>query len=157
MWKKKETKTGKITFHKYLGGRGKLSDPLLDHLRRYLSSSVKRAKHYPSENAIQMLKQYILATLSHITSTDENPDHALCPVGEKSWCFFQQDIAHDRQTRPHKNMKVKLSVPDDVKRHIKEIYESLTTEELLKRCLKGWTQNLNESFNAKIWKKCPKI
>jgi len=38
------------------------------------------------------------------------------------------------------------------------IYEELSREELLHRCLGGFTQNANESFNAMVWalqNRCP--
>lgn len=36
------------------------------------------------------------------------------------------------------------------------VYEALSKEELLQRCLGGYTQNNNESYNQKIWKIAPK-
>ena len=35
-------------------------------------------------------------------------------------------------------------------------YEDLASDKLLKNCLHGQTQNVNESFNKCIWKKVPK-
>ena len=32
----------------------------------------------------------------------------------------------------------------------------LSNDDLLKKCLRGKTQNTNESINGVIWKKCPK-
>ena len=39
---------------------------------------------------------------------------------------------------------------------VKEIYQSLCTRELLKKCEGHFTQNANEAFNNKITKICPK-
>ena len=36
------------------------------------------------------------------------------------------------------------------------LYTRLSDEALLKKCIGGFTQNQNESFNATIWKRCPK-
>ncbi|XP_018340657.1 PREDICTED: uncharacterized protein LOC108747588 [Trachymyrmex septentrionalis] len=36
------------------------------------------------------------------------------------------------------------------------IYENLSREDLLERCLGGHTQNANESFNSTIWRLTPK-
>ena len=36
------------------------------------------------------------------------------------------------------------------------LYTRLSVEALLKRRVAGLTQNQNESFNATIWKRCPK-
>ena len=40
--------------------------------------------------------------------------------------------------------------------HIKPIYEVLSKDELLEKCVHGKTQNQNESFNALIWERLPK-
>lgn len=40
---------------------------------------------------------------------------------------------------------------------MKPIYEDLSKDELLERCVGGFTQNNNESFNQLIWKITPKI
>ena len=36
------------------------------------------------------------------------------------------------------------------------LYTRLSHPDLLRRCVLGLTQNQNESFNATIWKRCPK-
>ena len=36
------------------------------------------------------------------------------------------------------------------------VFTRLSEHDLLVRCLNGFTQNQNESFNALIWKRCPK-
>lgn len=39
---------------------------------------------------------------------------------------------------------------------MKPIYEDLSNDELLSRCLGGYTQNSNESYNAIVWSIAPK-
>ena len=39
---------------------------------------------------------------------------------------------------------------------LRPVFEDLSKEELLKRCLHGKTENFNESFNNIVWLKCPK-
>ena len=39
---------------------------------------------------------------------------------------------------------------------VKTVYERLTTDALLTRCLRGMTQNANESLHSQIWQRCPK-
>ena len=41
--------------------------------------------------------------------------------------------------------------------YIKSVYKDLGNPNLLKRCLKGATQNPNESLHSKVWNKCQKI
>lgn len=47
-------------------------------------------------------------------------------------------------------------LPEEVFVAIKPIYEELSRDELLNRCLGGYTQNSNESFNATVWNLAPK-
>jgi len=44
----------------------------------------------------------------------------------------------------------------DVIKHVKPIFASLSSEELLADCLHGRTQNQNESFNGTVWDLLPK-
>lgn len=48
------------------------------------------------------------------------------------------------------------SLPFDVLQAIKPIYEDLSKKELLERCVGGFTQNNNESYNQTVWKMSPK-
>lgn len=47
-------------------------------------------------------------------------------------------------------------MPNEVFEGIKPIYKELSSNELLTRCLGGFTQNSNESFNAMVWSMAPK-
>jgi len=44
----------------------------------------------------------------------------------------------------------------DLQKHLYPIYEDLSKEDLLERCLGGHTQNANESFNSTVWRLAPK-
>jgi len=48
-------------------------------------------------------------------------------------------------------------LPKTVLDLIKPIYEDLSNDKLLERCVGGYTQNSNESFNQLIWKIAPKM
>ncbi|KYN06620.1 hypothetical protein ALC62_02423 [Cyphomyrmex costatus] len=50
----------------------------------------------------------------------------------------------------------KSHLPELVFKAIKPIYEELSRDDLLNRCLGGFTQNNNESFNATVWAIAPK-
>ena len=45
---------------------------------------------------------------------------------------------------------------DEVFKAVKPIYEELSSDDLLSRCLGGYTQNNNESFNSVLWSIAPK-
>jgi hypothetical protein len=48
-------------------------------------------------------------------------------------------------------------LPDNIIALIKPIYARLSTDDLFKKCLDCKTQNQNESINAMIWNKLPKV
>ena len=48
-------------------------------------------------------------------------------------------------------------LPEDVLSAIKPIYQDLSSDALLKRCVGGFTQNTNKSYNQIIWKLSPKV
>ena len=47
-------------------------------------------------------------------------------------------------------------IDENIEKHIRPIYEDLSNDELMERCLGGHTQNPNESFNATVWRMTPK-
>ena len=44
----------------------------------------------------------------------------------------------------------------DVIKHVKPVFEELSDDKLLRKCLHGKTQNQNESYNSTIWHRIPK-
>lgn len=99
------------------------------------------------------MRRDIMATYYHVCSTEEKPQHQYCPTGEESWCFYQKAKAAD----PHiKKVEHPEAINEKVAQHILPIYKDLSDDNLLIRCLGGHTQNVNESFNATIWRLAPK-
>ncbi|XP_043270679.1 uncharacterized protein [Venturia canescens] len=100
------------------------------------------------------MKDAIWATYYHYSSTDKNPQHGNCPKGPNSWCAWQRASA----TNTLSSFKHDYTpIPDDVLTAMKPIYEDLSKDELLERCVGGFTQNNNESLDQLIWKITPKI
>ncbi|GFR76302.1 hypothetical protein ElyMa_000478500 [Elysia marginata] len=135
-----------------LGGRGhgRLTQNAIRKLSIYYSRAVR------SHRCVKKMRQAVFASLYHCCSTDKNPQHQFCPIGEKSWCFFNSAVAKDETPGPHKKLvhtplKSKLLMP-----YLKPMYERLADENLLHQCLRGATQNANESLHNVIWSKCPK-
>lgn len=91
------------------------------------------------------------ATYFHKLSTNDNPQHGLCPKGPESWCKFNKAQALNQTYNPES------SLTSDVLLSIKKIYQDLSQPDLLKKCLHGRTQNPNESFNNVVWSKIPKL
>lgn len=73
--------------------------------------------------------------------------------GADSWCTFQKACAKGKL----KEYRHKPALPQDVRDAILPVYEALSKDDLLTRCLGGFNQNSNESVNSVIWKIAPKI
>jgi len=142
--------------NKGLGGKGKLTGKMIDKLTIYYGLAIRR-----NPDSIEKMYNDIWATYFHYASTDKHPQHEKCPVGNDSWCEWQKALAALPETSSRKNnipgfVQSYKSLPEDVLQAIKPIYEDLSKEELLQRCLGGFTQNNNESYNQLIWKISPK-
>ena len=85
-----------------------------------------------------------------IKASNETLDvqHQYCPKGSKSWCKYQLDVANGTSVYTQDNC-----LPPIFRKELKLLF---TSDELLKRCLKGVTQKQNEALNPILWKKCPK-
>ena len=61
-----------------------------------------------------------------------------------------------RQVKPAEPEAHPPPLHPDVQKEILPIYEDLSRDDLLERCLGGHTQNANESFNSTVWRLAPK-
>ncbi|XP_058810387.1 uncharacterized protein LOC131675426 [Phymastichus coffea] len=99
------------------------------------------------------MKNAIMATLDHYCSTDELPRHDHCPEGADSWCEWRKAEAANKLADFQHSPRV---IDEEVEKHIRPVYENLSNDDLLTRCLGGHTQNANESFNSTVWRMTPK-
>jgi hypothetical protein len=97
---------------------------------------------------VEELRKKIFMSFYHAASSDEVPNHDDCPTGVESWCFWQRAMAL-KQTPPSHTGKSSCFLSEVVlAEKVKPIYERLTSDSLLERCLSGMTQNANESIHA---------
>ena len=132
---------------KSIGGKGRLTDKLIDSLQVYYGKAIRSNLH-----SIEEMEKAIMAIWHHICSTDDSPQHHLCPKGTDSWCGFQRDVANKTNLYQHDH-----PLPVAVAEKIKDVFHALSEESLLSACLHGGTQNQNESFNGLIWQRAPKV
>lgn len=142
---KKNFKGKKLSDNKGIGGTGRLTDDKIDQLQRYYGLAIRK-----NLTSVDDMKNAIWATYFHTLSTDDKPQHHLCPKGKDSWCGFNKAV-EEQTTYKHTN-----SLAEPIMLAIKPIYEDLTDVGLLRRCLHGKTQNPNESFNSCIWQRVKK-
>ena len=98
------------------------------------------------------MKSAIHASFFHCISSKKRNLHHHCPDGPDSWCAYKRDKANKTDL-----YKPGPGLPDNIIALIKPIYARLSTDDLLKKCLDCKTQNQNESLNAMIWNKLPKV
>ena len=136
----------KVRKEKKLGGKGKLTDKMIDRLQNYYGVAVRSHK-----GDLEGMKSAILAGMFHCASSEGKEYHNYCPDGPNSWCKFKSD-----KTKGTKLYKAGAGLSLSIIKEIKPIFSRLSSDELLGRCLHGKTQIQNESFNGMIWERCPK-
>ncbi|KAK8375218.1 hypothetical protein O3P69_007862 [Scylla paramamosain] len=141
------TKTGSKIRRSLLGGRNKLTDTAIDKMQSFFG---KHIRDNVGADYITM-KKAVMSSFHHIFSTDEKPRHGLCEEGINSWCFFQKALAEgkNREEIKHKKSLV-VNLDQEAQNKIRQVYDALTTKDILERCVRGLTQNANESFHSKI-------
>jgi len=129
------------------GGKEKLTDVFIKKLTKNYGLAIRR-----NPNSKDDMKKAIMATYYHMISTNEQPQHQYCPLGADSWCAYR--VAEASNETLSYNHRPPLH--QDVQKKILPIYEDLSRDDLLTRCLGGYTHNANESFNATVWRLAPK-
>lgn len=144
--KKKQYGKTKLSDGRTICGAGRLTEKLCDKLQQYYGHA-RRDNLGDLDSMVKAAK----AILHHSWSTDDEPDHSYCPVGATSWCKFQRANALGETPPAHHT-----TIPKAVGEVIKPVFDRLCDPALLCRCLRGGTQNPNESLHATIWECCPK-
>lgn len=139
----------KLADGKGLTGKGRMTDKVINTLQNYYGMAIRQNK-----DNLYGMKKSVAAVIHHCSSATTNEErHLYCPRNVNSWCKYQADKISGKET-----YKQKISIPPTVSDVIKPIFshKGLGSDELLKKCLHGTTQNVNESINNVIWQKCPK-
>ena len=107
------------------------------------------------DEAMNIMQQRCRAAFFHYIRTndnDEDEQHKYCPKTADSWCLYQNSKflsnGKDAGVRRKKNRNYLDPVFLDI---LKPIIDRLTSRQLLRRCLRGVTQNSNESLNSVLW------
>lgn len=138
-------KTKKLPNEQWLGGKGRLTDTAILQIQNYYGLAIRRNCTVSVEN----MHKAIWAEYFHILSSNEDPQHELC---DETWCKYRLAI----KNKEHYDHNQHFHLPPDVMSFIKPVFRDLSDKNLLARCLKGQTQNQNESFNSVVWNHIPK-
>ena len=114
-------------------------------LQKYYTKAIR------SNQTVPEMCRAIMATLHHCNSTDDNPQHQFCPDGPSSWCFYKKHPMHEFSHKTEIGTPLSNLVFKAVK-----LYECMSSDDLLSRCVLQTTQNANESIHSVIWSRCSK-
>eukprot|EP00794_Sanderia_malayensis_P002926 gene2926-3380_t len=140
-------KSVKLSDGKKINGKGRLTDKAINTMQNHYGMAIRQniAKLYE-------MKKSIIAILHHSSAIDDDLErHKYCPRTNVSWCKWWLDKLNNTST-----YKKNLNLPLAIREKLKPIFMDLSSDDLLKKCLHGQTQNENECLNSVIWKKCPK-
>ncbi|GFV33577.1 uncharacterized protein TNCV_4566921 [Trichonephila clavipes] len=140
----KTSKGIKLSDGENISGRGRLTLKEVDSIQHYYGLAIRK-----NLSSVENMKRVIRAIYFHKLCTEDNPQYALCPLGEDSWCGYNRSIVTG-EFYIHKH-----SLPESILLKVKKVLRDLTEKDLLKKCLHERTQNPNESFNKCIWERIP--
>ena len=90
----KQMKSGIMNLRKSLMGtkdtisgkkKGQVTKKIATKLTNYYADALKR--NTPN---LQTMKNAFYASIHHMSSTDEQPNHTMCPEGKMLWCIYQR-------------------------------------------------------------------
>ena len=130
-----------------LSGRGKLTDKMINSLQNNFGLAIRQ-----NQGELYAMKKAIGAILWHSTEFQNvYYRHRFCPQGKDSWCKWQKS-----KSLVGFKFKEKQGMPLWIHDLLKPVFQDLSKDELLSKCLHGKMQNCNEALNNIIWTKCPK-
>ncbi|XP_065065605.1 uncharacterized protein LOC135691614 [Rhopilema esculentum] len=146
----KEMKGKKMSDGKTIGGKGRLTKERIDSFQRYFGNSIRA-----NRGNLAQMQNDVWAIFHHsvmpATASTLNDQHKFCPKGKDSWCKFNAELITGK-----KSYDGSKRLPSSFFDILEPIFKRLTSKDLLERCLRGVTQNANESLNHMIWERCPK-
>ncbi|GFV35349.1 uncharacterized protein TNCV_3203811 [Trichonephila clavipes] len=115
----------KLSDGKTIGGKGRLTDSLIDKLAHYYGNAIRC-----NSTSVKEMRKVIWAVWNHSCSTDDELMHWFCPTNPNTWCKYNAAINNNLQ-----NYKHKPSVAKTARDVIKPIFADLSHPALLKKCL----------------------
>ncbi|GFX32978.1 uncharacterized protein TNCV_5005381 [Trichonephila clavipes] len=106
----------KLSDGKSISGKNRLTDKFIDTITTYYGNAIRQ-----NNSSVSDMRQAIWAIYCHYRSTDEEPMHHFCPIGDTSWCKYQKAVATNSASLfKHKNI-VPIAVMDEIKPIIAEL------------------------------------
>ena len=147
--------SGKLKDGLPVGGRKhRLTDKAIDKLQQYYGRAIRKntqPEELIPEEADKVIKQMqndIKAVLFHSCCIESNDErHKYCPPGKDSWCKYKRTGTFENNDHHLAAVFLEFLMP---------VFDRLSDQSLLRRCLPGLSQNRNESLNSLVWVRAPK-
>ena len=146
---KRKMRGKKLSDNNDVGGRGRLTDGMIDKIQNYYGQAIRN-----NIDDIDNMKKSAWAIFYHVINDDRcsmEEQHRYCPQENDTWYKFWYDKCHNTTLYKGDNR-----LPFVFRYELNPIFERLSDEKPLGRCLRGLTQNQNESLNGDLWAHCPK-
>ena len=132
-----------------MGGKGRMTG---DRMKKW--SSYYRKAIVENAPDVKAARDAVWAIFFHSVSTVDDPHHSRC---SPSWCFWQQALAEgiDPEVK-FAQTKHDVPLPRDVSYRLDPLLERLASEDLLSRCMRLQTSNVNECLHSLVWRRAPK-
>ena len=96
-----------------------------------------------ADKVIKQMQNDIKAVLFHSCCIESNDErHKYCPPGKDSWCKYKRTGTFENKDHHLAALFLEFLMP---------IFDRLSDQSLLRRCLPGLSQNRNESLNSLVW------
>ena len=104
-------------------------------------------------NQVYQMKKAIGAVLFHCSeAASDEQRHRFCSRTSDKCEEWQSDKILEKTT-----YKPKVTLPIAIRDELSPVFKELSHDSLLKECLHGMTQNVNECINSLIGAQCPKL
>ena len=144
---KAKIKNSKLADEKTVGRKGRLTKVSIDKMQNYYGLAIRG-----NPDDLAGMKKSIKAIQHHLIKSETlslDKQHQYCPKDNKTWCKYWKSKNNNDCSYSEENR-----LPAVFHKELEPIFERLSKDELLERCLKGLTQNQNESLNRQIWTTC---
>ncbi|CAF3980500.1 unnamed protein product [Rotaria sp. Silwood1] len=141
------------------GGPGRMTNNMMKKLSNGYGLAVRQASALAAgkevNEALDIMQQFTRAAFYHYLKTkdgNKEEQHQYCPKTSNTWCFYHQQKMLSSRNNTNIRKKNDRNFLDPIFRDILQpLIDKLTSKELLRRCLRGITQNSNESLNSIVW------
>ena len=146
---KRKSKGKQLSDNKGVGGHHRLTDAMIDRIQNYYGQAIRNnSGNLPGMKSISAIFKHVI-----INDNETIDDHRLALIVQK---MKIPGVGFGKINKGSETYNESNRLPYAFKTELEPIFNRLSNETLLERCLAGHTQNQNESLNGVLWSNCSK-